>query len=87
MRRDRGFYRFLGVCALYFLASNLAHPVTPTLIVERGLDSSLFGVALAAMERISAGEPGDAAALTPNYLRQAQAERTRQHDKDFYLKK
>ena len=39
------------------------------------------------MERISAGEPGDAAALTPNYLRQAQAERTRQHDKDFYLKK
>ena len=49
MRQDRGFYRFLGVCALYFLASNLAHPVTPTLIVERGLDSSLFGVALAAM--------------------------------------
>ena len=45
------------------------------------------GVALAAMERLSAGEPGDAAALTPNYLRQAQAERTRQHDKDFYLKK
>ena len=45
------------------------------------------GVALAAMERISAGEPGDAAVLTPNYLRQAQAERTRQHDKDFYLKK
>lgn len=49
MRQDKGFYRFLGVCALYFLASNLAHPVTPTLIVERGLDSSLFGVALAAM--------------------------------------
>ena len=45
------------------------------------------GVALAAMEKIAAGEPGDAAALTPNYLRQAQAERTRQHDKDFYLKK
>ena len=45
------------------------------------------GVALAAMEKLAAGEPGDAAALTPNYLRQAQAERTRQHDKDFYLKK
>ena len=45
------------------------------------------GVALAAMEKIAANETGDAAALTPNYLRQAQAERTRQHDKDFYLKK
>ena len=41
------------------------------------------GVALAAMEKIAANETGDAAALTPNYLRQAQAERTRQHDKDF----
>ena len=45
------------------------------------------GVALAAMEKIAANETGDAAALTPNYLRQAQAERTRQNDKDFYLKK
>lgn len=45
------------------------------------------GVALTAMEKIAAGELADAAALTPNYLRQAQAERTRQHDKDFYLKK
>ena len=45
------------------------------------------GVALAAIEKIAAGEPGDAAALAPNYLRQAQAERTRQQDKDFYLKK
>ena len=45
------------------------------------------GVALTAMEKIAAGEPADAAALTPNYLRQTQAERTRQHDKDFYLKK
>ena len=45
------------------------------------------GVALAAMQRIAAADPGDAAALSPNYLRQAQAERTRQQDKDFYLKK
>ena len=45
------------------------------------------GVALTAMEKIATGEPADAAALTPNYLRQTQAERTRQHDKDFYLKK
>ena len=40
---------FFCVAALYYLASNFVHPVTPTLIVERGLDSSLFGVALAAM--------------------------------------
>jgi len=48
---------------------------------------NVSGVGLTAMEKIAAGEPADAAALTPNYLRQAQAERTRQHDKDFYLKK
>ena len=57
------------------------------LLPEHLCQQKASGVALAAMERISAGEPGDAAALTPNYLRQAQAERTRQHDKDFYLKK
>ena len=34
------------------IAANLVHPVTPTLIVERGLDSSMFGVALAAMQVI-----------------------------------
>lgn len=37
------------VISLFYLAANFAHPVTPTLIVERGLDSSMFGVALAAM--------------------------------------
>ena len=31
------------------MAANFAHPVTPTLIVERHLDSSMFGIALAAM--------------------------------------
>ena len=45
------------------------------------------GVALCAMDRMLAGDPGDAAALTPNYLRMAQAERTRQNNQDFYLKK
>ena len=57
------------------------------LLPEHLCQQRASGVALAAMEKIAAGEPGDAAALTPNYLRQAQAERTRQHDKDFYLKK
>lgn len=31
------------------IAANLAHPATPTLIVERGLPSSTFGLAFAAM--------------------------------------
>lgn len=31
------------------MAASFVHPVTPTLIVERQLDSSMFGVALAAM--------------------------------------
>ncbi len=34
---------------LFSVSSNLVHPVTPTLIVERGLNSSMFGVAFAAM--------------------------------------
>lgn len=34
---------------LFNLAANFVHPVTPTFIVERNLDSSMFGVALAAM--------------------------------------
>ena len=36
------------------------------------------GVALLALERARHGDPGDAAALTPNYLRLSQAERERQ---------
>lgn len=35
------------------------------------------GVALLAAQKIAAGEPGDANALTPNYLRLSQAERER----------
>ena len=35
------------------------------------------GVALAALEAIERGEPGDGAALQPNYLRMSQAERER----------
>lgn len=45
------------------------------------------GVALAAFEQSRAGQSADAAGLAPNYLRQAQAERTRQLNQDFYLKK
>ncbi len=40
---------FFIIAFLLNLAASFAHPVTPTLIVERQLDSSMFGVALAAM--------------------------------------
>ena len=57
------------------------------LLPEQLRQQHASGVALCAMDRIEAGDPGDAAALSPNYLRMAQAERTRQNDHDFYLKK
>ena len=47
--KNKKFILFLAVCTLFNMAASFAHPVTPTLIVERGLDSSMFGVALAAM--------------------------------------
>lgn len=48
MKKNR-LIAYFCVIVLFYLAANFAHPVTPTLIVERGLDSSMFGVALAAM--------------------------------------
>ena len=42
-------YLHIAMVGLYIMCGNFAHPITPTLIVERGLDSSMFGVALAAM--------------------------------------
>lgn len=51
MRRlkDSRFLIFFIIAFLFNVAASFAHPVTPTLIVERNLDSSMFGVALAAM--------------------------------------
>ena len=40
---------FLVLMGIYNMSANLIHPITPTLIVERNLDSSMFGVAFAAM--------------------------------------
>ena len=54
--RNKKLMAFWGIIVLFYLAANFAHPVTPTLIVERGLDSSMFGVALAAM--MATPEPG-----------------------------
>ena len=43
------FFLFFIIAFLFNAAASFAHPVTPTLIVERQLDSSMFGIALAAM--------------------------------------
>ena len=48
MKKDK-FLLFFVINFCFSMAANFAHPVTPTLIVERSLDSSMFGVALAAM--------------------------------------
>ena len=44
---------------------------------EHRMHQRASGVALAARKQAEAGDPGDAAALTPNYLRLSQAERER----------
>ena len=44
---------------------------------EHRMHQRAVGVGLAAWEQISRGDAGDAAALTPNYLRLSQAERER----------
>ncbi len=49
MDSKKGMIKFFLGAVLFHVAANLVHPVTPTLIVERQLDSSMFGVALAAM--------------------------------------
>ena len=40
---------FFVIAVLFNLGASFVHPVTPTLIIERNLDSSMFGVAFAAM--------------------------------------
>ena len=49
MNTKRSLVPFFCIVVIFNMAASFAHPVTPTLIVERGLDSSMFGVALAAM--------------------------------------
>ena len=52
----------------------------PSLVLppEQRLHQRAVGVGLTALRQIAAGDPGDGAALTPNYLRLSQAERERQ---------
>ena len=51
----------------------------PSLVLppEHRMHQRAVGVGLIAARQLSAGNPGDAAALTPNYLRLSQAERER----------
>ena len=49
MKQNKRLLLFFAVMVMFNMAASFAHPVTPTLIVERQLDSSMFGVALAAM--------------------------------------
>ncbi len=51
--KDKRMLAFYASVAFFCAASCFAHPVTPTLIVERHLDSSMFGVALAAMMTVN----------------------------------
>ena len=59
--------------------SYVAHKALPDTVLplEHRLHQRSSGVALAAAEKIAAGESCDGAALTPNYLRLSQAERER----------
>ena len=47
--KDKKMTAYFAVVTLFYMAASFAHPVTPTLIVERELDSSMFGIALASM--------------------------------------
>ena len=58
--------------------NTLKDTISPLILPpEHRMHQRASGVALAAAEKIAAGENGDGAALTPNYLRLSQAERER----------
>ena len=61
------------------LTYNTLKPQIPGLVLppEHRMHQRASGVAIAAAGLIAKGEPGDGAALTPNYLRLSQAERER----------
>ena len=61
------------------LTYNTLKDAVPELILppEHRMHQRASGVALAAAVKIAAGDPGDAAAMVPNYLRLSQAERER----------
>ena len=60
--------------ACRYLSGAVAELILPP---EHRRHQRASGVAIAAAKKIAAGEPGDANAMTPNYLRLSQAERER----------
>ena len=64
-----------GSCLTYnTLKDTIASLVLPP---EHRMHQRASGVAVAAANKIAAGDCGDAASMTPNYLRLSQAERER----------
>ena len=61
------------------LTHNTLKDSIPELVLppEHRMHQRASGVALVAAAKIAAGDPGDAASMTPNYLRLSQAERER----------
>ena len=61
------------------LTFNTLKDTIPSLVLppEHRMHQRASGVALAAAKKIASGDPGDAASMTPNYLRLSQAERER----------
>ena len=61
------------------LTYNTLRDTIPSLVLppEHRMHQRASGAALAAAAKIAAGDPGDAASMTPNYLRLSQAERER----------
>ncbi len=49
MKIDKRYLPYVIVLCWFSIGASMGHPITPALIVERGLDSSVFGTAFAAM--------------------------------------
>lgn len=53
MKDKQRVYLFFTAIIIFNMAANFAHPVTPTIIKERGFGDYMFGVALAAMMMVN----------------------------------
>lgn len=53
MKENKSFFSFFAVSTLFSMAASFAHPVTPTIIEQRGFGDYMFGVALASMMTVN----------------------------------
>ncbi len=53
MKDKRRMYLFFAAIIIFNMAANFAHPVTPTIIKDRGFGDYMFGVALASMMMVN----------------------------------